>query len=307
MPLPEYPVTVYRSLPKGYAIDPLPPVHHGRVFHYTNARTAMAVATSRHFRASDVAVMNDPSERLFGWETIARVYSASKDRFNDRAQDVFDEIVRDALSWNFMPQGFALCASTVGDDLNQYRLYGDYQLELPSGVWQQDQERLEDPGYAQAVWRPVVYGEEASEELASRMLEAAAIVINEPEDGDATDEGVIATFMLEVAALHMKHGAYATEHEVRLIFQAGPLEGAKPKVREREGQLVTYVEAWNQEVESQPIVRGVMLGPLAGGEAARAAMRLHLKNSFPELLWRRSEDDGPDPIEVEVSKIPFRG
>ncbi|GAB4084018.1 hypothetical protein GCM10028784_06480 [Myceligenerans cantabricum] len=267
----------------------------------------MEITASNRFLVSDVAVMNDPSERMFGWRIIKRVYEDSKSKFSERAQREFEEIVESAHSWKFMPKTFALCASKVGNDLNQFRLYGDYQLELPAGVWQQNQDRGEVPGYSLAVWRPVLYGAAESEEIALKMLSAAAAVIDDPDDQEYEDEGLIAAFMLEVAALHMKHDAYKPENEVRLIFQAGINEGAIPKVRERGGQLVTFVEAWNHQKDIQPILRGVMLGPLAGGDAARAAMRLHLKNSFPKLVWPRNEGDGSDPIQVEVSDIPFRG
>lgn len=36
-------------------------------------------------------------------------------------------------------------------------------------------------------------------------------------------------------------------------------------------------------------------------------MRLHPKNSFTTLVWPRDEDGGLDPIEANVSDIPFRG
>lgn len=300
-----YPVAVYEYLPRDWRLgDPLPSVHTGPVFHYTNLAGNLGLIETGVAWASHVRDLNDPSERLYGWDTIRQRFKARPPATSDYAlaqiQEILDYVDQPG---DWYPQAFVFSGSTVGDSLTQYRLYGQYQVELAGGVWRasSDVNRLyldEDT----AEWRPVLYGPDKAEPYIDLMLAAAADIIdNIPPESGPEDESMLAMLALEVLALHIKHPAYADEHEVRLVFSAPRGSYANARVRIARDCPVKYLEVRAAGNAEQGFIKGVVLGPLAGGENTAESIRLHHRNHFPVPSSLSHEG-----LPVSVSQTPYR-
>ncbi|MFE5334831.1 hypothetical protein ACFQ8E_02860 [Isoptericola sp. NPDC056573] len=310
---------VYRNLAPNFDLDPLPPVYDGPVYHYTHAASAALIAESGVMHALDVSVMNDPSERLFGWEIIRQSILDLRSEFSPRAERELTSLTSSDLeSLNVLPIAYVVCGSELPDSLNQYRLYGDIQLELANpGAWLQqaregwqwiadhaswDNDYLQRFGFVGA-WRRVQYGIEDCRRAAESMVRATARMIEAIDPSEYADETLIAAHMLEVASLYMKHQAYAEEKEVRLVFQDGFTTQASPKIRSRGRGLTTYVET---APLFSPLVKAACLGPLAGGEASARAMQKLISEQMPMLADPSGVPDWQNQPTVTASTVPYR-
>lgn len=278
------PVAVYRYLPSGWNLDdPLPPVHEGPVYHYTNLAGVHGLIKDNAAWASHVLDLNDPSERLFGWDVIRRRLKKHPPAGSEGALRELKKIVRAAVSpGGWYPQPFVLSASAASDSLTQYRLYGQCQVQLAGGTWTAASQDDRIPNDLQAVWRPVLYGPKAARRYVDRMLRAAIAIMDAVPPEDYTDEGLTAMLALEALALHIKDPAYADEREVRLVFSA-PQYLSIGKTRVSGERLVTYLEAHPEGDGIRDVVRSVRLGPLAGSSRNIEAIRLHHRNCSREF------------------------
>lgn len=295
-----YPSVVHDVM-GNHAEGVLPEVHLGEVHHYTSALGLTSIFQTGFLHASHIDVMNDPGEREFGWECIATRAASRQDLAAEIAH-----IIDERGATGDTPEAFALSASTSGDELSQFRLYGPYSIELEGGTWRQ----IWDPlGYtdprAFASWRPVLYGEQEAIPFIDRMLERLSVLA---WNADAVNEGGLlrdlvrdAHLALEILALHIKHQAYAVEREVRLVLQAStaPRSGS-PFVRQRGDRLVPYVAVRNH-VEGQRDVdpshphpiRAVRLGPQVNSRVDKTAV---------EILSKPYGD-----IQVTQTELRYRG
>ncbi|GAA5031822.1 DUF2971 domain-containing protein [Terrabacter aeriphilus] len=106
----------------------------GPVFHYTSARGLIAVVQSGRVWASEASSLNDRAEVRQGWDSI-------QSHLEDHQDSDAGRWLMDLASDGHHKKGhdvFMLCASTRGDDANQWRLYAaegrGYALELDSSV-----------------------------------------------------------------------------------------------------------------------------------------------------------------------------
>jgi hypothetical protein len=107
---------------------PGPPVT-GSVFHYTSAQGLIGMVEGKTMRASEASSLNDLAEARQGWEAIRRVLPSMPD---DETRKLL--LAHAERPLNERHEVFVLCASTAGDDTNQWRLYADggrgYVMEL---------------------------------------------------------------------------------------------------------------------------------------------------------------------------------
>ena len=300
------PVAVYRYLPEGWGLDdPLPPVHSGAIYHYTNLAGVHGLIASNVAWASHVLDMNDPSERLYGWGVIRKRFKSHPPSGSDGALRQLRDILRDADepgAW--YPRPFVLSGSAAPDSLTQYRLYGQCQVEIVGGRWTAAPAGERHPGPdLLSEWRPVLYGARAARPYVDRMLRAAVAVMDAVPPEDFTDEALTSMLALEVLALHIKNKAYEDEREVRLVFSAQRYHSVG-KVRVSGERLVTYVEARPAELPEPDIVCAVRLGPLATGPRNVEALRVHHRNHTRSTSSRYDlEERG---LKVQLTKAPFR-
>jgi hypothetical protein len=105
----------------------------GAVFHYTSANGLLAIAKTGTVRASEAASLNDLAEVRQGWAAIRRLLQGFDESPGRELLVELADFPLDAAHEVFM-----LCASTVGDDANQWRLYAEggrgYALGLDATV-----------------------------------------------------------------------------------------------------------------------------------------------------------------------------
>lgn len=285
--------------------DPLPPPVNGSVFHYSSAAGLHGALENKRVYVSHSATMNDPLEGKFGWSVIRERYAIHPPGGHEEFADEFAEMLsEDEESRSWESPSFVLSASTLSDDLNQYRLYGMYQLALAGGDWQ-----LEPSGpYAvreppnRATWREVLYGAEDAAPYVDHMLRFALRIMQAADPEDFQDTGLVASLAVHVLALHIKHEAYSHEHEVRLVFAVSDSEwDVFTGVRTSRDRLIPFVKAHNGD-DTEGFLLGVFLGPTAVGHANAAAIRQMQRTSFPRSTYSGLMTDFP----VEESRIQYR-
>lgn len=297
--------------------SPLPDPYEGQVFHYTDAYGVEAITRTNQMLASHIQAMNDPSEREFGWKTIQERYEERvaeySECFSKEAQSEFGRIfaMREEDTW--YPEAFAISASTRHDSLDQFRMYGMFEIRLPSRViWTQTQpERCNDPQEYWAVWREVIYGADRAAENIDRLLDSATYMFDQNYDPTVTNSYYWVATAIEALAMYIKHEAYASEQEVRLVFTGKQGRTYSPGVRVSGGRLVTFhtvtpeSEGYADVTEASAIrlpllpkvVQSVHLGPLATDRMNQLALS--------QLAWNHQYDVDSD-FEVTLSKHPYR-
>lgn len=301
------PFRLYSVLPDGYE-NPLPAVHRGPVYHYTNLAGAYGMIEAKCAWASHLANLNDPSERTFGWRAIGeRVAERSAD-FTERAARTLALVCELALDpGDRFAQSFVLSGSRESDNLTQFRLYGQCQVQLAGGLWtaarpSEEQNRL----HLHAVWRSVLYGRQAALPFIDRMLTAIAEVLRSPrhESLSETEEVYAVMELIEVLALHIKDGAYQDEREVRLVFSLRQKEYmGRSLVRVSGDRLVTYLQARPLPAIDPSMIKSVLLGPLAGGERSAEALRVH--HYAQHDVAPSAHVDRRELLEVQLSRTAF--
>jgi len=270
--------------------QPLPPIHHGKVYQYTGIAGAHGIIKSNMIWASHSLCLNDPSERRYGWDAI-REYRKQGTPVpgSDYAQSEIDRILANEEGW--YPESYVASASLDSDSLTQFRLYGSVELSLPGGEWEtvaRNRERDDRApvigGYPQVPvgrgqWREVWYGYDEAVPHILGMFYTIAAYIDSFEAPAYKGYNYLTAFMaLEYLALHIKNPDYEVEKEVRLVFTENT-SPATVEVREINGKLIPYVEARpvpKLPDETEDIVQGIRLGPGAGGLRNQKAFEAHL-------------------------------
>ncbi len=116
-----------------------PKAPRSSVFHYTSPVGLLGILTNGELWASEAAGLNDLDEISKGWKLAQGWLSKlpEDDQFKRAAQTALEvsDLFRDFTA---PESAFVLCASEVGDDANQWRLYGaggaGYAVELDSTV-----------------------------------------------------------------------------------------------------------------------------------------------------------------------------
>lgn len=263
--------------------DPLPAAHDGAVYHYTNADGLHGVLTSNCVYASHAITMNDPREGSFGWDVIRERYEADPPPRGSEFSTIFDEIFSSDGNRSWETPAFVLSGTALPGNLNQYRLYGMYQVELDGGTWGLLPRDGTEPHSMtpRAQWRPVLYGAAGAEPYVDRMLDWAVQIMASVNPENFEDTGLVAALAIQVLALHIKDESYAHEDELRLVFGVERFGWQDwVEVRPRSDRLVPYVRATTGKVQDG-VVRAVELGPTVQGRANVDAVK-HLHNArFP--------------------------
>lgn len=287
----QHPLAVYRPLGRYGASstsvhsfqDPLPPQHDGPVFHYTGAEGMYGMLTSGSVFASHAVTMNDPREGSYGWEVIRDRFRTHPPQFAAKFDDVFEQTFSSDGDRSWETPAFVLSGTTLGGNLNQYRLYGMYQAQLPGGTWELRPvgDRQESPFAPRAQWRPVLYGAGAAEPYIDRMLSWAVQIMRSVDPEYFEDTGLVAALAIQVLALHIKDEAYAHEAELRLVFGVERSSwDSSVDVHPRGRRLVPFIRASPGE-DHEGVVRAVELGPTVQGRANRDALRHLHRTTYP--------------------------
>lgn len=225
------------------------------IFHYTDASGLLGIVQNHELWATEASGMNDVSEAIQGWDFIKTWLERqdSADRIIREMERTIDASERAGFKG---PSGvFMLCASTRGDDANQWRLYGTegrgYAVELDPGiglgVCSADEDLHEQPEGSTVPthgrtdwtflfeeletkvpitpWLPVLY-EDADKVATLERLRAAAREsykrVSGPDDGSLEDFRGDLLQDLAIVAKLMKGQGFSGENEVRTVVTEGP-------------------------------------------------------------------------------------
>jgi hypothetical protein len=96
------------------------PTYGGPVFHYTSSVRLFGSIETGSLWASQASSLNDVAEVRQGWQLIQEILDAQPDSEIVDMLKGFADNPRKAQH-----EVYLLCASTNGDDANQWRLYAD--------------------------------------------------------------------------------------------------------------------------------------------------------------------------------------
>lgn len=307
---------------KDFHVSPLAD-DHPALYHYTNAQGLQGIIESQQLHATDINYLNDAEEHIHFcgkrlpelldrmWNncseeertSIIKLGYESKENFQHNILASFSKSVPNNSSFTV---SFSIPPSIDPDDglLSQWRAYGrdgGYAIEFSTaGLVQKVQSELEHFHYPYALFAPVYYGQEISQErehLENRFLDyVKAIVLN--------FDSLIFGFPLlqeQLAALSIlvKHPGFREEREFRLAFVRPDLaiHGSEKAARAsplcfRPGSLKPYIALFEKKM-GLPIQR-IIVGPHPEKEKRKAAV---------EALLRQNNIKA----EVITSSIPYLG
>lgn len=295
----EYPIELEKT--------PTPPILH----HYTDDNGLIGILKSGHLWLTDVFYLNDPSEMKYG-VTIAtemlnataaagppeqQIFAADFRRYENRA-------VENVASY------FCLSFSTKGNDLEQWRGYGNNgrgysigfdgpKLEtafcLPNGV------RL-----LEHITFPVSYDEHRMRAIFQRLINETLPFISVPKTmslSNATIERYFRNLRIALAfsiyhtSLFFKHPAYFNEQEFRFMkINAFDNPPNNLQFRPKPDMLLRYIE-FDWKTSAPGALKQVIVGPgndpQIGGRFAFDCLRAFFNTP-------------PAPVNVVLSGIPYR-
>jgi hypothetical protein len=271
------------------------------LFHYTNAETVRLILASRSLWATHVQFLNDTSEFRYGIELAKQCVEAEKrsatgdkENFMRRAEELFEEFLKDEMS---EPYVVAFSADD-GNRLSQWRAYADGGSGFSIGF---DYEKLSSHFGDFTRVLPVTYKREIQKEVLTYEIEQSWGVREKAVQKWAEQVEVIDGFcrcqlisFLLVEPPAFKHPGFEEEKEFRLV--TGPLQPGCPKPKFRAGKvgIVPYVELGSPTGPRLP-VKKIRQGPTADQLSAKRGI---------EMLLRDLEYTD---VAVCVSDIPLRG
>jgi hypothetical protein len=285
------------------------------LYHYTNAAGLLGILQSGCLWFTNAFQLNDPSEITHGIqgaiELLAeRITSNEVDRFG-LIYNEFAEAFRYREELAFrdirtiveeLARLFVCSFSREGDDLGQWRAYGDdgrgFALFFDGALIENAFGRNSSGHLA----FPVNYDEIELERLVNIIVERVAIAIDPALCRGFGEEELYLylralhesfTFFVMRASIFFKHPGYRSEAEYRLLqvlrAEASP---ETLKLRARPYALVQYRE-FNWRDSAPDSLRGVVMGPTADFDKAS------------EFVWECMRNANIDRYEIKRSKIPY--
>lgn len=297
----------------------VPTFHHfepykgERVYHYTTNAGVIGIVTSGTLWASAARNLNDGSEMKYGLDLLVDVTAGFSVGLNPEMAGTLKDLVARIVGDFDHARVFVVCASTVGDDLSQFRGYGDVAVELdvrhplqllddawslPGGL---TSESVGDPA-----WREVVYDPELQRGALTRLLERMVEDLERHGHAGGVRSNDICfhmfTYWVAWSVSHIKNPAFAAENEVRTVHLVTP-EYRNFRFRPTPVGVVPFVEMRTisglRENDGQDLNRlpisGVQVGPVHYPETAQFGIE--------QLL--RANSYGAE-VSVGASSIPFR-
>lgn len=285
--------------------EPPPPT----IYHYTDDNGLVGILQEGLFRLTDVFSLNDPSELRHGIGIASRLIRelGQRSEVSKSFANSFEIIINYGIAEiaNF----FVCCFSKNGDELGQWRSYGDdgrgFALGFDAGMLEQ---AFAKSGAA-AEWGcsafPVTYDDARLTALLTEMIE---VVLQQVDAMKATDldPHVASWFYRSLAiqlavgcvdaSLRFKHPAYASECEYRFL----QLHSADDKLdtlrfRRRPYQIVRYMEfRWGAHAAAA--LQTVTLGP-----SSDYSLGSRLLETLKAFLPTKKD------VRLVRSEIPYRG
>jgi hypothetical protein len=277
-------------------------LHASTVFHYTDVRSALAIAQSGHFWFTERAHLNDTLELQYGLRIAHEMFSLMIREAGPTVPPDAPAHLMGEFNFGLGQYGYWVASfSFVDDDLSQWRSYADEGRGVCLGFFIQD---LDMPQFVSEIPFPyeflrfrVGYNEDTLRDRLRPYIEPAVDLLKQvnlpgmksywQRYGRALlyERDVIQAMMSGVYlhSMMQKHHAYAHECEYRLLISGYRDKFAASdahKVRERNGEIIGYLDLPIPNWKSSPILRQIKIGPAApdklGEQLVTALRSLHL-------------------------------
>lgn len=280
------------------------------LYHYTDANGLKSIVEGETIYFTSYGHLNDPGEITFGIGVTTALLEEIGQQ-NDKRIKLFCDMLIDLFTHDNMRTAFGFFIASFsrdGDDLGQWRAYGDngrgFALGIAPEVFQAKAGRQADPTNNYVVL-PVVYGVDEGRALLlpgiAKVVEQVAEILTSEADA-MQDPNVGMPFFDEMAkaliaselvlySMTIKHEAYRHEREVRLalVGQTNHL-ASKVLTCTRRSEIVPYI-AVKMPLAAPDSIAEVVVGPAASPNSEDS-----VKSLLPHL---RS-------VSVRRSSIPYR-
>ena len=282
------------------------------LFHYTNDVGLRGILESGTLWLTDIFNLNDPSELRHGLRIAIQLLKDRQDPKRPEIELFASQLERFDLDAGIEQAGhfFICCFSGDGDDLGQWRAYGDDGSGFALGF---ETKSLEG-GFTIKDGKPIrnnstfhiTYDDAALTSLEAGFTNGIEPLISLPRTSSMTSDQ-INSYMQNLLTYHslqvvrstmfFKHEAYRNEREYRFqqLFRRDR-PAPTVKLRHRPYSVVRYREfGWRDEAPDA--LRKIVVGP--------AADRAKAKQFIDDCL--RAFCPGPgSAVDVEYSTIPYR-
>jgi len=281
------------------------------IHHYTDATGLFGILTDGRLRLTDIFGLNDPSELRHGIQLAISALSEATQRGHP-AGKIFSQRFREIMTGHIeaIAHFFVGCFSQNGDELGQWRAYGDdgrgFSICFEGKALENQFTRLRGQLDPHNSTFPLTYDDSQLMKVQRELTDAIVANIAMPA-GRGLDALVINQFMKELSrrlSLHVvrtsiffKHEGYRSEEEFRFLhLRRFDAELGDVKLRARNTSLIRFTE-FTWAGSTAPIIRKITIGPAANYEKAKEFVKqCALEAKLP------IEDD-----QILRSAIPYRG
>jgi len=281
------------------------------IHHYTDGPGLFGILTGGRLRLTDIFGLNDPSELRHGIQVAISALSEATQNGHP-AGKIFSQRFREIMTGHIeaVAHFFVGCFSRNGDELGQWRAYGDdgrgFAICFEGKALENHFTRLQGQLDPHNSTFPITYDDSTLLKIQRELADAIVANIAMPA-GRGLDALVINQFMKELSrrlSLHVvrtciffKHEGYRSEEEFRFLnLRRIDAELSDVKRRARNTSLIRFTEfPW--EGAPPPIIHKITIGPAANYEKAKEFVKqCALEANLP------IEDD-----QILRSTIPYRG
>lgn len=278
-------------------LEPLP-----IIYHYTDDAGLKGILESGKVWLTDIFNLNDPSELRHGFSRAVSILkskvangSPESKRFAEALEAFFQQGKIQEIGHHFV------CSfSSCGDDLGQWRAYGDNGRGYCIGF---DAEALEN-GFTKSPNTEaflITYGDSDLDTMLGQIIERILALISLPRARNL-ESAACKDYMNELytqfsvhalrTALFFKHEAYANEKEYRFLQSYTDVPPSM-KLRARPYSLIRYTEfEWRSAAAGA--LKRIVVGPAADREKAVLFARDCLRFCHTET------------VPITCSSIPYR-
>ena len=279
------------------------------LYHYTDDVGLKGILESGKLRLTDIHNLNDPSELTHGYSHAIRIVNsllAGKTPLHQRFANNFERFHSDG-GIRESQHCFVVCFSSNGNDLGQWRSYGDdgrgYALGFETASLEHAFARSSGSANGQSFW--VTYDENRLFKLQHSVTSNLEKLISIAFDFEASGKvGEYLERLSQYLTVHclrigllFKHEAYKNEGEYRFLELLSAEEGAGAafNYRTRPYELVRYREfEWKREAPHA--LKQVVIGPAANKEKAYIFLG----------ACERAFLSGHPPLGRVISATPYR-
>src|SRR5271166_2048754 len=263
------------------------------LYHYTSMEGLLGILESGTIWATDIRYLNDKSEMTHLWDLVKIHIQQKLEDEKTPDRDFLKELLTGGGSLNV----FVSCFSEDGDSLSQWRAYCPGGSGFSVGFHSAALGGIEfGKGFKQLV-RVRYLADEAGASV-DEVLQYAKAMANVTVSvnlvpGQPLTIGQAARGALSAVAPRFKHGAFAEEHEWRLILQVINQPGVGRKFRAGKSTLIPYVDVQLQAKDSF-FIKEVIVGPTP---------ETSLSVTSVNVLFQSINQPG---VVVRESKVPYR-